>query len=111
MIKTAKNKTPVKMKVNYYVYLVQEQLISCKGAVKIGISTNIQRRIENMQVGNSRRLKLLATMGPFGEVKAICFERQLHRRFKGHHVRGEWFLYGCLARLQKYDEINTLKGR
>jgi hypothetical protein len=105
MIKTSKSRTPVKMKVNCYVYLVQEQLLSNKGAVKIGMSSNVTNRIETMQVGNSRRLVLIATMGPFGEIKANCFEKQLHRRFKGHHIRGEWFNYGCLKRLQKYDEI------
>lgn len=106
MIKTAKHREPVRMKVNCYVYLIQEQIKGSKGAVKIGLSANIERRIENMQVGNSRRLKLIATMGPFHEIKATCFEQQLHRRFKKHRIRGEWFSYRCLARLQNYDEIN-----
>lgn len=107
MINTSKNKAPVKMKVNYYIYLVQEQLLSNKGAVKIGMSSRVDRRIENMQVGNSRKLVLVAKMGPFGEIKATCFEKQLHRRFKRHHIRGEWFNYGCLKRLQNYDEIKA----
>jgi hypothetical protein len=110
MIKTSASKTPVKMKVNWYIYLIQEQSHSNTGAVKIGMSTGVDKRMETLQVGNSSVLRLIATMGPFGEVKANCFEQQLHRRFKCLHIRGEWFDHRCLKRLQKYDEINTPKS-
>jgi hypothetical protein len=55
--------------------------------VKIGYSADDPgRRLEQLQTGNPRPLRLIAQYR--GE---RYHERYLHQRFDGHHVRGEWF--------------------
>ncbi len=44
-------------------------------SVKIGVSTDPNRRINDMQTGNPRPLKLSVTLGPFSEKEAFATER------------------------------------
>jgi hypothetical protein len=58
-------------------------------AVKIGSSTNVYRRMAQIQAGNPRKLKVLGLL-PGGEAK----ERELHKKFMRYHrpeFIGEWF--------------------
>ena len=66
-----------------FVYLIQE---GQDGPVKIGWARDPQDRLERMQTGNSRVLRLVCSF-PGG----IGHERALHREFAAHHIRGEWF--------------------
>lgn len=56
--------------------------------VKIGQSTNPQKRLEEFQVGAPETLKILATIPKKGEIEFFC-----HKKFKHLHHRGEWFHY------------------
>lgn len=56
------------------------------GAVKIGVAKNVQRRLENLQIGSPSKLELVGVL-PGGE----DVERDLHARFSGQRRRGEWF--------------------
>jgi hypothetical protein len=55
-------------------------------AVKIGESTKVGKRFEDLQKANSRRLTLVAAFrgGPAAEA-------YYHGRFREHHIHGEWF--------------------
>lgn len=66
-----------------YVYLIQE---GEDGPVKIGWAKNPATRLEDFQTGNSRELRIVASF-PGG----INDERELHKRFAAHRLRGEWF--------------------
>lgn len=58
--------------------------------VKMGIVTSPKSRLESLQVGNPRDLKLLYA----GRTSnARHQENHLHKKFKHLHVRGEWFRY------------------
>lgn len=56
------------------------------GHVKIGWAVNVGNRLAELQSGNPNQLILMASV-PGG----CSVERDLHRRFAGHRVRGEWF--------------------
>lgn len=55
--------------------------------VKIGISCNPERRVSGLQT--SHRQRVLKTI-PNGSKK---LEAELHRRFDGHRLHGEWFCW------------------
>ncbi len=55
-------------------------------AVKIGVATDVDRRLKALQIGCPDKLNLIGTMnGGFTE------ERELHRKLRGHRIRGEWY--------------------
>jgi hypothetical protein len=57
------------------------------GLIKIGVATSAPHRLKKLQCGTGERLCLLATVPGDHELEA-----ELHRRFAGDRVRGEWFL-------------------
>ena len=71
-----------------YVYFIQA---GRKGAIKIGVARNIDRRIDCMQTGNPFKLRLLAAIPCQSRTQALDLERKIHERFARQRVRGEWF--------------------
>lgn len=70
------------------VYFIQAGEPDDKGLalVKIGFSTDVERRLRELQTASAQPLKLLnCTIG----TQAI--ERFIHGVLKDRHVRGEWF--------------------
>jgi excisionase family DNA binding protein len=59
----------------------------CPGYVKIGFTTELARRVAELQPGSPYRLELLAYLinGTFADEKAY------HRHFHSHRAEGEWF--------------------
>lgn len=55
-------------------------------AVKIGRTVNIVNRLGKMQADNHEELDCLLVLRGQGHLEA-----DWHRRFKGFHIRGEWF--------------------
>ncbi|ART68194.1 hypothetical protein BTO20_05995 [Mycobacterium dioxanotrophicus] len=64
------------------VYFISDE----HGNVKIGYATSVQARFADLQVANASELTIVLEM-PGGPK----LERELHRRFAEHRVRGEWF--------------------
>ncbi len=67
-----------------YVYFIREE----GGAVKIGYTHELDKRLRALQTANPR---LLAVLGIVAGERAL--EGKLHRRFIASHIRGEWFDY------------------
>ncbi|MCP4336644.1 MAG: hypothetical protein GY679_02205 [Mycoplasma sp.] len=57
-----------------------------EGNVKIGFSTDVNRRIKELQTSSPSKLKILKTFP--GDISK---ERELHERFKEYRIKGEWF--------------------
>jgi hypothetical protein len=59
----------------------------CPHAIKIGLCTRdkINTRLKNLQTGSVDKLRVL------GVVRGASAERKFHRRFKGFHMRGEFY--------------------
>lgn len=68
-----------------YVYAIRED---ASGNVKVGISCNPERRVRQLQTGNSSQLTLMAVM----EAKnGYQDEADAHKALIDCHVRGEWY--------------------
>jgi len=88
---------------NTYVYFIREAM-GALAPVKIGVARNVPARMATLQSGNMRVLEIVATIGPISEKHAYRVERDLHRKFKKHHLRGEWFTGVVLKRLSEISE-------
>jgi len=70
------------------VYLIQSLE---NGYYKIGVSKNPQKRIEQLQTGNSSKLKLIST---FKSDYAYKIETALRNTHTSSRKEGEWFDIG-----------------
>jgi hypothetical protein len=71
--------------------------------VKIGIASNLNKRLVSAQVNNPRKIIVIRSFkgGRFEEAQA-------HERFARRRVRGEWFLF-CRAMLTWRPKHHSLK--
>jgi len=82
----------------YYVYFIQAK--KEKSPVKIGYTSNVKKRIENLQVGNPFKLEAKILIPFESEKEAISVEKILHNQGRLYHkqLSGEWFyIYGTFA--------------
>lgn len=67
------------------IYFVTERT---NETIKIGVSTQIIRRVAQLQTGNSNELELMGWITPSEDYK---MEKFLHQKYARKKVRGEWF--------------------
>ncbi len=58
--------------------------------VKIGLSKHPNKRLKQLQTGNSEKLKLQYTV-EVDDDKAILFEKIIHKTNNHTRISGEWF--------------------
>jgi predicted GIY-YIG superfamily endonuclease len=71
-----------------YVYFVSQQR---DGRVKIGVSSDPDRRVKEMQTGNAKPLTVIARFPFPNRASAMAIERELHEKYSRFRVSGEWF--------------------
>ena len=76
--------------------------IKCENAVKIGYTTDVERRLIQLQTSSPSEMVLLYAF----EAEPEC-EKRLHRKFRKHSIRNEWF---CLCD-DILSEIERIKVR
>jgi T5orf172 domain len=77
-----------------HLYIIQSDRT---GAVKIGRSSDPEKRLLSLQTGSPHKLRLLASFeGRGDEEKAL---HRLVRKFRYRVEKGEWFHYDCLPEL------------
>ena len=69
---------------------------------KIGITSNIKKRIKQLQTGNSNRLQLVCYIK---NDNVYNLEKELHNHFKDKLVFGEWYNLN----LDDIEYINNLE--
>ena len=95
------------------VYFIQQ---GQDGAIKIGVSDNPIRRLEDLQPHSPHPLRLVALIGQAGvplsltRGRAFELEAELHKRFQTAHQRGEWFepTSELLSFIEDDDEVLAL---
>ena len=72
-----------------HLYVIQSDIT---GAIKIGISNNPKKRLQQLQTGSPYKLKLLTIVKGRGDL-----ERSLHSFLKPYKqsCKGEWFDFDC----------------
>lgn len=69
------------------VYLIAGSDVPADGEpIRIGTSTDVVRRLENLQQGSAHRLQLVAYF-PGGPAD----ETELHQTIERHRIKGDWF--------------------
>lgn len=63
-------------------------ILSCDGKMKIGVTSNIDKRIAALQTGNSSKIYLEYIEERLNPHKA---ESYLHKCFSNKRLEGEWF--------------------
>lgn len=72
--------------------------------LKIGYSQDVAKRLSQLQVGIPYELRVYHTESvPFGA--APFLEREIHKRFKVAHRRGEWFSVAVEDVIKAIDEL------
>ena len=85
-----------------HVYVIQE---GESGPVKVGIAANAFWRKNELQIGNFRRLTLVAVYSCDEKRHASDVEKWVHRQLEEHHLGGEWFA------VAPTDVVNILMTR
>lgn len=73
----------------YYIYFLR--CGANGGPIKIGYAKNVDKRIQELQVGSPFSLNLLFVIPVEGKSNARRVEAWFHDRYKSKHIRGEWF--------------------
>lgn len=76
-----------------FVYAIQE---SETKRIKLGISESPERRLKELQTGNSQELILLGYVPANG---GFNDEKRLHSDCVNYHIRGEWYKQDVLSKL------------
>jgi hypothetical protein len=63
-------------------------IVEANGHFKIGVATNIKKRISSLQTSCPFKLSLLKT---WQHDDALDLERLLHKKYKSFRCSGEWF--------------------
>ena len=70
-----------------YVYFITDS----HGHIKIGKADDVFKRLKELQTGNPYRLSTLLTVMVQSPTEAFNLEQELHNRFNGYRLEGEWF--------------------
>lgn len=87
-----------------YVYLIKSEDSS---RYKIGISKNPQKRVKQLQTGNSEKLCLVNT---YLSEYYDKIERTLHNRFSYLKKEGEWFEFSLEEEVKFIDECTRIES-
>lgn len=71
-----------------YVYFIRS---GKKGDIKIGKSNNPEKRMAELQTGNPKKLRLIASIHCKSEQEAFSLEKKIHQLFRKRRLHGEWF--------------------
>jgi len=71
-----------------YIYLLQ---LDCEPYYKIGVTSDLIRRKDNLQTGNPFELRYFHTVRCKSRYIAYSTETTLHHRYKRYHIRLEWY--------------------
>ena len=71
-----------------HVYIIQS---GKDGPYKIGMARNVEKRLDELQIGNPQKLYIIAKIYFGTDARAYHIEKQLHRMYSRARIRGEWF--------------------
>lgn len=80
---------------SYKIYLIYADTDGI-GQWKVGITTNINKRLQTLRVGNPNISHVECTYDIRSREIAYMVENLVHKRFKEYKINGEWFAEQCL---------------
>jgi len=89
-----------------FLYLIQAN----EALYKIGITTDICRRVKQLQTGNPEKLYVRSFIQYPGRIQARRAEQNLHKMFNHSRKSGEWFDFSDPRTHKEMDRVwNALK--
>lgn len=71
-----------------YIYFVRA---GSNGPIKIGVASNVDKRVETLQTGNHQKLTVITVIKCRDKSDAYHKESTFHKMFEHKRIRGEWF--------------------
>jgi hypothetical protein len=92
------------------VYFIQAETTKF---IKIGVATNPNHRLQELQVGNPDKLRTILTITLPDSAKARQTEQELHKHFEYCRARGEWFKADpvLVSYINTWDKSSVLSTR
>ncbi len=87
----------------HYCYIVQ-----AGNFVKIGYTSNIENRLEQIQTNNPKEVKLLVCFPHETRGAARAMEQRWHLRFSVHLERGEWYRRAAVLKELNRNEMHEI---
>lgn len=82
-----------------------------KDPVKIGMTSNVQKRLIELQIANPYELELLFTLPCESELHADKLETFIHNQINSHyHFRGEWYDIRRINLPKIMEKFNRMYG-
>lgn len=78
-----------------------------RGAIKIGMADNVEKRVAELQCGNASKLNIISVIKCDSREQAFDTERRIHKFFKRQCIRGEWFAGNIDFRKLNDEMIDT----
>ena len=89
-----------------YCYLISENVPLQNFYIKIGVSSDVEKRFKAIQMMNPRELSILKTIPSYC---AYIVERYLHLVFSKYRMHGEWFNLDDDAQEELFYLVNNYK--
>lgn len=89
-----------------FVYFIRSGKLG--NPIKIGYAVDVDKRINELQIGNPQKLHIIAAIPVDSKRQAQNIEKWMHHRFKRKHIRGEWF-NGCIKLKQVFSNLELAK--
>jgi predicted GIY-YIG superfamily endonuclease len=96
-----------------FVYILKAGS-KAKSPIKVGVASNIQKRIKQLQTGNPHEIVLVMHFVCDSRNHAFRLEKTIHDMLKGQRLFGEWFsvsrnnLMKVLNKMGNQDEIDSI---
>ena len=96
-VEKGKKRSPVEGK-KHYLYGISDGYM-----IKLGYTSNIPKRLKDLQTANGRELKVIWKFYTGKGTKAArAAEKHLHRFMKKYHEGGEWYSLDCVDKLNDF---------
>ena len=84
----------------YCIYFIQQ---GGKGPIKVGMTSDVDARINSLQTANPYKLTLIKRIYARSKAHAVQLERYVHRCFSYARMDGEWFMPHIKDKLISFD--------
>lgn len=91
----------------HLVYVIQT---TKHGPIKVGLTSNLKKRIAQIQTGCPNPVTLVAWYPRSSRRKAAALEKELHNLLDGHRMQGEWFGVSAIDKLLRSNNGIVLNG-
>lgn len=89
------------------VYVIQT---TKHGPIKVGLTSNLERRISEIQTGNPLPVNLVGWFPCENRAEAASLEKEIHALLHRHRMSGEWFGGAAIPVLMKSEKRIVLNG-